>query len=648
MTRANPDPYELPLVSLVDPRVAITREMWNDHITATNDIDQEQVNRQRLDQMDAPDADVAMAGFTLTGLREPLAADEPATKAYADAIATGLDVKASVRVATTANMMLTGTPMVDGVDLGEGDRVLVKDQTDASENGVYVTAWNAWTRAEDADSDAEVNTGMFVLVTEGATNGAKGFILITAEPITVDTTGLAFTQFNQVSSLAAGSLGSFMWYAPTGWTARDGWYVDARDHGVTGSLAALAAGNFSDEINDAIQKAYTDSTGTASSRVIVPINGTVGIGLSDEVTAAGNPTAIRLRQGVSLEGYGPGSPDGHAGTELKALSSLSTHMIQWYYDDGTNYNHWSGVTEIRLECSAQTAGDAINVNKGGEVQKFDRLLIGAAYRDGIRFTGQGTPCRVGDVSIFGCGRGAAGGGGIHFYESSGTTNEIGYISGDNNYDFLVKATRLGHGRVVIHGGKAEIHTLGRHNDIIVNEDANNGQIVILGLNVSPQANVAGGQRAILRNKIVAGGILGEFKILGEIDGYQSGSASPLDKLDAYYTYGLLNDTISGVQQSPNLTPTELQRWSYSTRGAMFARKVTSATSALAYANNEAVNILQGRIRMPGGWDILGGSITDPNGDYYAKAGSEYTCTADGHKWRKTTSELFNTGWVQFT
>lgn len=102
--------------------------------------------------------------------------------------------KASCRLATTANLVaLSGLQTIDGVTLVANDRVLVKNQTTASQNGIYVAASGAWTRATDFDS-GDVRAGDFVYVTEGATNADTGWLLITNNPITIGTTALSFTK----------------------------------------------------------------------------------------------------------------------------------------------------------------------------------------------------------------------------------------------------------------------------------------------------------------------------------------------------------------------------------------------------------------------------------------------------------------------
>jgi phage-related tail fiber protein len=137
-------------------------------------------------------------------------ATDAATKAYVDGVASGLDVKASVRVATTANLDLSDAlengDTVDGVTLATGDRVLVKNQSTGSQNGIYVVqASGAAVRAADADSSAEVTPGLFTFVEEGTANGNTGWVLTTDAPITLGTTALVFSQFSGAATVTGGN-----------------------------------------------------------------------------------------------------------------------------------------------------------------------------------------------------------------------------------------------------------------------------------------------------------------------------------------------------------------------------------------------------------------------------------------------------------
>jgi phage-related tail fiber protein len=164
-----------------------------------------QVRTNRLDQLAAPTASVSLNSQKITNLATPTADSDAATKAYVDATRQGLDVKDSVRVATTANITLSGTQTIDGISVIAGDRVLVKNQATASTNGIYVVAAGAWTRSTDADVSAEVTAGMFTFVEEGTANADSGWILTTDNPITLGTTNLTFAQFSGAGQIEAGA-----------------------------------------------------------------------------------------------------------------------------------------------------------------------------------------------------------------------------------------------------------------------------------------------------------------------------------------------------------------------------------------------------------------------------------------------------------
>lgn len=164
-----------------------------------------QVRTNRLDQLTAPTASVSLNSQKITNLLDPTSAQDAATKAYVDASRSGLDVKQSCRVATTANITLSGTQTIDGVSVIAGDRVLVKNQTTGSANGIYDVAAGSWSRSSDADTSTEVTSGMFTFVEEGTTNADSGWVLTTNNPITLDTTSLTFAQFSGAGQIEAGA-----------------------------------------------------------------------------------------------------------------------------------------------------------------------------------------------------------------------------------------------------------------------------------------------------------------------------------------------------------------------------------------------------------------------------------------------------------
>lgn len=164
------------------------------------------VQSYRLDQFAAPTADISLNSQKITNLATPTTSTDAATKGYVDAAVNGTDWKQSVRAATTTNIAtLSGLLTIDGITLVAGDRVLVKDQSTQSQNGIWVAASGAWARSTDADENAEVTAGLSVMVTEGTTQADTQWRLTTNDPITVGTTSLVFSQIGAGTSYTQGT-----------------------------------------------------------------------------------------------------------------------------------------------------------------------------------------------------------------------------------------------------------------------------------------------------------------------------------------------------------------------------------------------------------------------------------------------------------
>ena len=162
------------------------------------------VKAYRLDEFAAPTASVSMNSRNITNLLDPVNAPDAATKAYVDAARQGLDVKDSVKVASTANVSLTGTQTIDTVALIAGDRVLLKNQTAGAENGIWVVSASAWSRSTDADTATKLTSGAFVFV-EGGSQADSGWVMTTDTAITLGTTALAWAQFSGAGQITAGA-----------------------------------------------------------------------------------------------------------------------------------------------------------------------------------------------------------------------------------------------------------------------------------------------------------------------------------------------------------------------------------------------------------------------------------------------------------
>lgn len=211
----------------------------------------------------------------------PSSNSHAATKAYVDSIASGVNPQLAVRVATTANITLGGTQTIDGVAVIAGDRVLAKDQTTGSLNGVYVVAAGAWARAVDFDGSPsnEVITGDLVFISEGTANANTSFVLVTEGTITVGTTAMVFSVFSRAGDLIAGA----------GLT-RTGQSID-----VVGTAGRIVANADSIDLATAgTAGTYFQSTTDAYGRVTSGANPTTlaGFGITDAQPLDGDLTSI--------------------------------------------------------------------------------------------------------------------------------------------------------------------------------------------------------------------------------------------------------------------------------------------------------------------------------------------------------------------
>jgi len=244
-------------------------------------------------------------GSTLAQVRvatTPSNANDIASKSYVDSTVNGLDVKESVRVATTAAGTLASSfangSTVDGVSLSTGDRILLKDQADASENGVYtVNASGAPTRATDFDADSEVTSGAFFFVEEGTTNGDNGFTLTTNDDITVGTTDLTFTQFSGSGQITAGT-GMTKSGNTLNVIGGDGITANANDIAI--DIAASSALNISGGALD-VTIDLSDSTNDVTGTLAIG-NGGTGQTSLDDIVAGSNKVSITNGTGTVIGG----------------------------------------------------------------------------------------------------------------------------------------------------------------------------------------------------------------------------------------------------------------------------------------------------------------------------------------------------------
>jgi len=157
-----------------------------------------------LNDITAPTASFSMGSQLLTNLLDPVNNQDAATKFYVDNVAQGLDTKASVVAATTANITLSGAQTIDGVSIVAGNRVLVKNQTAQSGNGIYVAAVGGWSRSTDANTWEELISA-YVFVEQGTTQADSGWVCTVNAGGTLGSTAVTWAQFSGAGTYTAGT-----------------------------------------------------------------------------------------------------------------------------------------------------------------------------------------------------------------------------------------------------------------------------------------------------------------------------------------------------------------------------------------------------------------------------------------------------------
>jgi len=241
-----------------------------------------------------PAADLSMAGFKLTNVGTPSADTDAANKGYVDSVAQGLDTKASVVAATTTNGTLATAfangQVVDGVTLATNDRILIKNQTDATANGIYtVNASGAPTRSTDMNVGSEFPSA-YVFVEQGTVNADTGWVCTNNAPVTLGSTNITWTQFSGAGTYTASNgvvlTGSNFTFAP-----RSGYGLATGASGAEIKLATTSGLNISSDLAVGAGNGITVLTNTVaidSAVVVSKYAASVGDGAATSYTVTHN------------------------------------------------------------------------------------------------------------------------------------------------------------------------------------------------------------------------------------------------------------------------------------------------------------------------------------------------------------------------
>ncbi|MFA6567606.1 MAG: hypothetical protein WCS96_05290 [Victivallales bacterium] len=341
---------------------------------------------------------------------DPTTANEAARKAYVDSLVNGLSWKSAARAASAgADLTLSGTQTIDGVALVAGDRILVKDQSTGAQNGIYVVAAGAWTRALDMDAAAEVKSAA-VFVTDGTANQGKAWVCNVSGAVVLGTTPLAFVQFASPGVYTAGNglTLSGLDFA-VGTAANGGLTANADDLQVNvdgstieinaNTLRVKASGISGSQIaNDSIALG-TKTTGNYVATVADAGNGTI------TVTGSGSETAAVTLDLADNAVTNAKMANDSVNTAEIVNSAVTSAKIAADTIVDSNISATAAIVDTKLATIAtanKVSGSAVQLNATGGIEDSTGLKVKTAAGSGLTVDANGvriTICNKTDAAV---------------------------------------------------------------------------------------------------------------------------------------------------------------------------------------------------------------------------------------------------------